>query len=112
MRLLIICLAFASALIEAGIRRLQSTGAGEFARGMRILLVRWDIEIMPAVTIRIPVELAHGLEGIAAAQQKSVQELAVGRLQSLLDQPTSQVLLRDRWCVRIRELEKCVASLE
>ncbi len=107
MRLLIICLSLAV------IRRLRCAGAGESARGMRILLWRWDIEIMPAVTIQIPDNLARGLEGIAAAQQKSVQELAVERLQALLDKPTSPVvLLRERWCGRIRELEKCVASLE
>jgi hypothetical protein len=41
------------------------------------------------MTIQIPDDLARGLEGIAAAQQKSVQQLAVERLQSLLDKSTS-----------------------
>ena len=41
------------------------------------------------MTIQIPDDLARGLEGIAASQQKSVQQLAVERLQALLDRPTS-----------------------
>jgi hypothetical protein len=41
------------------------------------------------MTIQIPDELARCLEEIAAARHKSVQELAVERLQSLLDRPTS-----------------------
>ena len=41
------------------------------------------------MTIQIPDDLARGLEGIAAAQKKSVQQLAVDRLRSLLDKPTS-----------------------
>jgi hypothetical protein len=41
------------------------------------------------MTIQIPDDLARSLEGIAAAQRKSVQELAVERLQSLLDRSTS-----------------------
>ena len=41
------------------------------------------------MTIQIPDDLARGLEGIAAAQKKSVEELAVERLRSLLDQTTS-----------------------
>jgi hypothetical protein len=45
------------------------------------------------MTIQIPDDLARGLEGIAAAQQKSVQQLAVERLQSLLDRPTSPASL-------------------
>jgi hypothetical protein len=39
--------------------------------------------------IQIPDDLARGLEGIAAAQHKSVQQLAVERLRSLLDVSTS-----------------------
>jgi len=47
------------------------------------------------VTIQVPDDLARGLEGIAAAQQKSVQQLVIERLRSLLDRPTSpQSLLR------------------
>lgn len=41
------------------------------------------------MTIQIPDDLARGLERIAAAQQKSVEELAVERLRSPLDKPTS-----------------------
>jgi hypothetical protein len=41
------------------------------------------------MTIRIPDDLVRGLEGIAAAQQKSVEQLAVERLRSLLCRPTS-----------------------
>ena len=41
------------------------------------------------MTIQIPDDLARGLEGIAAAQKKSVEQLAVERLRSLLDKPTS-----------------------
>jgi plasmid stability protein len=53
------------------------------------------IETMGSMTIRIPDDLARGLEGIAAAQHKSVEELAVERLRSLFDRPTSpQALLR------------------
>lgn len=47
------------------------------------------------MTIQIPDDLARGLEGIAAAQRKTVEQLAIERLQSLLDRPTSpQSLLR------------------
>jgi hypothetical protein len=45
------------------------------------------------MTIQIPDDLARGLKGIAAAQQKSVEQLAVERLRSLLDKPTSPKLL-------------------
>jgi len=41
------------------------------------------------MTIQIPDELARCLEEIAAARHKSVQELAVERLQSLVDRATS-----------------------
>lgn len=41
------------------------------------------------MTIQIPDDLALGLEGIAAAQKKSVEQLAVERLRSLLDRPAS-----------------------
>jgi hypothetical protein len=53
--------------------------------------VQWrrHIETMSAMTIQIPDDLARGLEGIAAAEQKSVQQLAVERLRSLLDKSTS-----------------------
>ncbi len=47
------------------------------------------------MTIEIPEELARSLECIAAAQQMSVEQLAVDRLRSLLDRPASpQALLR------------------
>lgn len=50
---------------------------------------RRRIETIGTMTIQIPDDLARGLEGIAAAQQKSVEEIAVERLRSLLDRPTS-----------------------
>jgi hypothetical protein len=37
------------------------------------------------MTIHIPDDLARGLEGIAAAQQKSVEQVAIDSLRSLLD---------------------------
>ena len=47
------------------------------------------------MTIQIPDDLARGLEGIAAAQHKTLQELAVERLRSLVDRPSSpQALLQ------------------
>jgi hypothetical protein len=47
------------------------------------------------MTIQIPDDLARGLQGIAAAQQKSVEQLAVERLRALVDEPASpQALLR------------------
>jgi len=41
------------------------------------------------VTIQIPDDLARGLEGIAAAEHKSVEQLAVERLRALLNRPTA-----------------------
>jgi hypothetical protein len=41
------------------------------------------------MTIQIPDDLARGLEGIAAAQKKSVEQLAVERLRSLVDDASS-----------------------
>ena len=53
------------------------------------------IERMATMTIQIPDDLARGLEGIAAAQRRSVQQLAVERLQAPLDTPASpESLLR------------------
>jgi hypothetical protein len=47
------------------------------------------------MTIQIPDDLAHGLEGMAAAQQKSVEQVAVDGLRSLIDRATSpEVVLR------------------
>ena len=47
------------------------------------------------MTIRIPDDLARGLEGIAAAQQKSVEQVAGDSLRSLFDQASSpEVVLR------------------
>jgi hypothetical protein len=47
------------------------------------------------MTIQIPDDLVRSLEGIAAAQKKSVEQLAVERLRDLLDEPASpQALLR------------------
>jgi predicted transcriptional regulator len=41
------------------------------------------------MTIQIPDDLARGLEGIAAAQQKSVEQLALESLRSLFDRASS-----------------------
>jgi predicted transcriptional regulator len=47
------------------------------------------------MTIQIPDDLARGLEGIAAAQQKSVEQVALDGLRSLFDKGTSpEVVLR------------------
>jgi hypothetical protein len=47
------------------------------------------------VTIQIPDELVRGLEEIAAAKRKSVEQLTVERLRDLLNEPASpQALLR------------------
>jgi len=47
------------------------------------------------MTIQIPDDLAHGLEGIAAAQHKSVEQVAVESLRSLVNRTGSpEVLLR------------------
>jgi len=45
------------------------------------------------MTIQIPDDLARGLEGIAAAEKKSVEQLAVERLRSLFYKPTSPQFL-------------------
>lgn len=45
------------------------------------------------MTIQIPDDLAHDLEGIAAAQHKSLQQLTVERLRSLLARSTSPAVL-------------------
>jgi hypothetical protein len=41
------------------------------------------------MTIQIPDDLARGLEGIAAAQQKSVEQVALESLRSLFDRASS-----------------------
>lgn len=47
------------------------------------------------MTIHIPDDLACGLEGIAAAQQKSVEQVALESLRSLYDAASSpEVVLR------------------
>jgi plasmid stability protein len=52
------------------------------------------------MTIRIPDDLARSLQGIAAAQQKSVEQLALESLRSLFDKANSpEAVLR-----AIREL--------
>ena len=56
---------------------------------------RRGIETIEVMTIQIPDDLARSLERVAAAQQKSVEQLALERLRSLLDRPTSpQSVLR------------------
>jgi len=47
------------------------------------------------MTIQIPDDLARGLEGLAATQQKSVEQVALGSLRSFFDQASSpECLLR------------------
>ena len=43
---------------------------------------------MTSLTIQLPDETARGLEGIAAAQRKSVQQLAVEKLSALVTSKT------------------------
>jgi hypothetical protein len=64
------------------------------------------IERMVSMTIQIPDDLARGLEEVAAAQKRSVEEVALERLRSLLDKATSpQAVLR-----ALRELPHPSAS--
>jgi hypothetical protein len=47
------------------------------------------------MTIQIPDDLVRDLEGLAAAQKKTVEQLALERLRALLDKPNSpQAILR------------------
>ena len=48
-----------------------------------------DLATIVAVTIQIPDDLARGLEKIAKGQKISVEQLAVERLQTLVERPTS-----------------------
>jgi hypothetical protein len=41
------------------------------------------------VTIQIPDDLAHGLEGLAALQRKSIEQIAVESLRQLFDEQSS-----------------------
>jgi hypothetical protein len=50
---------------------------------------RRSLETIGAMIIQIPDNLARGLEGIAAVRKISVEQLAVERLRSLVDRPTS-----------------------
>jgi predicted transcriptional regulator len=45
------------------------------------------------MTIHIPDDLAHGLEGIAAAQRKSVEQVAVESLRSLVNRTGSPAVV-------------------
>ena len=50
---------------------------------------------MTNLTIQIPDDLARGLKGIASAQKKSVEQVALERLRSLFDRASSpEVVLR------------------
>ena len=47
------------------------------------------------MTIQIPDDVAQGLEGIAAAQQKSAEQVALEGLRSLVDRASSpEIVLR------------------
>ena len=69
------------------------------------------------MTIQVPGEFARSLEGIAAAQQKSVEQVALERLRSLFDRMSSpEVVL---WAARglphpsaaaIDDLEAAIAA--
>jgi hypothetical protein len=53
------------------------------------------IVLSKTMTIQIPDDLARGLEGIAAAQQKSVEQVALDGLRCLFDKASSpEVVLR------------------
>ena len=56
---------------------------------LRLMQHASGIERMVSMTIQIPDDLARGLEGIAAAQKKSGEQVALERLRSLLDDATS-----------------------
>ncbi len=69
------------------------------------------------MTIQIPDEILRGLQGIAAAQQKSVEEVAVESLRALFDTASSpEDLLRavrrlpHPSAAAIDELEAAIAS--
>ena len=58
------------------------------------------------MTLHIPDDLARGLEGIAAAQRKSVEQVALDGLRSLFDRMTSpEIVLRT-----VRELPHPTAA--
>jgi predicted transcriptional regulator len=53
------------------------------------------IALRNTMTIQIPDDLARGLEGIAAAQRKSVEQVALESLRSLFDSASApEVVLR------------------
>lgn len=45
------------------------------------------------MTLQIPDDLAHGLEGIAAAQKKSVEQVALESLRSLFGRASSPAMV-------------------
>ncbi len=52
------------------------------------------------MTIQIPNDLAHGLEGIATAQQKSVEQVAVEGLRALFSSASSPEAVSSKRCGR------------
>jgi hypothetical protein len=69
------------------------------------------------MTIEIPDHLARGLEGLAAAENKSVEQLALERLQSLIEIATSpEAVLRavrnlpHPSCSAVDELDAAIAA--
>ena len=48
-----------------------------------------SIDLMTQLTLQIPDDLARGLESIAAVQKKSVEQVAVERLRSLVNRTGS-----------------------
>jgi hypothetical protein len=69
------------------------------------------------MTIEIPDQLARSLEGLAAAENKSVEQLALERLQSLIEIATSpEAILRavrklpHPSCSAVDELDAAIAG--
>ena|SRR5579862_4208838 len=74
---------------------MASPDAGLPAQGDNPVQCAPDVERMASMTIQIPDDLARCLAGLAAAQKKSVEQVALERLRSLLDEATSpQAILR------------------
>jgi predicted transcriptional regulator len=57
------------------------------ASGLERMVIR--IDLMTQLTLQIPDDLARGLESIAAMQKKSVEQVAVERLRSLVNRTGS-----------------------
>ncbi len=67
---------------------------------------------MGTMTIHIPDDLAHHLEQLAASEKKSVEELAVERLRSSLEKPSSPEALLSTLRALARPSASAVDELE